>query len=209
MFDIWGFLLQTLTASGVAVLLLVIKALFKDNLPPKWHFAVWGALAVVLLIPAGWNGRYTIIHWQYVIELIKGAVKEFGFTRVLFPIPLVSSVPHTLTDWIFTVYFAGVILHLALYLISYIHLRFVLNKGKTAPDSITDRVKEISAGLKVKPCRVIEVRDLPSAFRLLLFIQEISVLKNLRLLSETAQAAEKTTPKAGAAKEPIPAGVLP
>ena len=31
MFDIWGFLLQTLTASGVAVLLLIIKALLKDS----------------------------------------------------------------------------------------------------------------------------------------------------------------------------------
>ena len=42
MVDLWGFLLQTLTASGVAVLLLLVKALFKDKLPPKWHFAVWG-----------------------------------------------------------------------------------------------------------------------------------------------------------------------
>lgn len=164
MFDIWGFLLQTLTASGVAVLLIVIKALFKDKLPPKWHFAVWGVLAVMLLIPAGWNGRYTIIHWQYFIELIKGAVREFGFTRVLFPIPIVSSMPHTLADWIFAVYFVGVILHLAIYLISYIRLRFVLNKGEAAPDSIANRVKEMSEVLKVKPCRVIEVRELPSAF---------------------------------------------
>lgn len=31
MFDIWAFLLQTLTASGVAILLLVVKAMFRDN----------------------------------------------------------------------------------------------------------------------------------------------------------------------------------
>lgn len=65
MFDIWGFLFQTLTVSGVAVLLLVIKALFKDKLPPKWHFAVWGVLGIMLLIPAGYNGRYTLFHSQY------------------------------------------------------------------------------------------------------------------------------------------------
>lgn len=39
MFDLWAFLLQTLTASGVAALLLLLKALFQDKLPPKWQFA--------------------------------------------------------------------------------------------------------------------------------------------------------------------------
>ena len=70
MFDIWGFLLQTLTVSGVAVLLLVIKVLFKDKLPPKWHFAVWGVLGIMILIPAGFNGRYTILQWQLVVTNI-------------------------------------------------------------------------------------------------------------------------------------------
>ena len=41
MFDIWSFMLQTLTVSGVAALILVIKALFKDKLSPKWQFAVF------------------------------------------------------------------------------------------------------------------------------------------------------------------------
>ena len=35
MFDIWGFLLQTLTVSGVAVLLLIIKTLLKYI--EKWY----------------------------------------------------------------------------------------------------------------------------------------------------------------------------
>ena len=51
MFDLWGFLLQTLTASGVAALLLILKALLRDQLPPKWHFAVWGVLGIALLLP--------------------------------------------------------------------------------------------------------------------------------------------------------------
>ena len=46
MFDLWAFLLQTLTASGVAALLLLLKALFQDKLPPKWQFAVWSVLAL-------------------------------------------------------------------------------------------------------------------------------------------------------------------
>ena len=129
MVDIWGFLLQTLTASGVAALLLVIKALFKDKLPPKWHFLVWGVLGLLMLIPAGWNGRYTVIHGQYVVELIKTVVRDFRFTRVLFPVPMVVSAPHSLWDWLFIVYFAGVILHLVNYLRAYIRLRLVLRQG--------------------------------------------------------------------------------
>ena len=53
MTDFWSFLLQTLTASGVAVLLLCVKALFRDKLSPRWQFASWGILALVLLLPAG------------------------------------------------------------------------------------------------------------------------------------------------------------
>ena len=59
MADIWSFLLQTLTASGVAALLLLVKAMFRDKLPPRWQFAVWGILGVVVLLPAGLFGRYT------------------------------------------------------------------------------------------------------------------------------------------------------
>ena len=38
--NIWSFLLQTLTASGVAVLLLAVKTLFRDKLPPRWQFEI-------------------------------------------------------------------------------------------------------------------------------------------------------------------------
>lgn len=93
MLDIWGFLLQTLMVSGVAVLLLVIKALFKDKLPPKWHFAVWGVLGFMILIPAGFNGRYTLFRWQLVVELIKVWFGDYSATRVLFPIPILTSIP--------------------------------------------------------------------------------------------------------------------
>ena len=60
--NIWSFLLQTLTASGVAVLLLAVKTLFRDKLPPRWQFAIWGILGVILLIPAGMVGRYVMFN---------------------------------------------------------------------------------------------------------------------------------------------------
>ena len=80
MFDLWAFLLQTLTASGVAALLLLLKALFQDKLPPKWQFAVWSVLALMLLLPAGYHGRYVLVHWQVPIEMLKAWCGDFGFS---------------------------------------------------------------------------------------------------------------------------------
>lgn len=164
MFDLWGFLLQTLTASGVAVLLLAIKALFKDKLPPKWHFTVWGVLGVMLLIPAGLNGRYALLHWQVVVELIKGAFGEYSFSQVLFPVPVVTAIPKTITEWIFAIYVIGVIANALRYGVSYIRLRSVLSKGDVATDETVSQVERIAAQLKIKPCRIISVQGLPSAF---------------------------------------------
>ena len=109
MFDLWAFLLQTLTASGVAALLLLLKALFQDKLPPKWQFAVWSVLALMLLLPAGYHGRYVLVHWQVPIEMLKAWCGDFGFTQVYFPLPFVKAIPTTVSGWLFVLYTAGVI----------------------------------------------------------------------------------------------------
>lgn len=164
MFDIWGFLLQTLTASGVAVLLLVIKALFKDKLPPKWHFAIWGVLGIMILIPAGFNGRYTLFRWQLVVEVIKSWVGDYSFTQILFPVPILTAIPKTIVQWIFAVYILGVIVHGIKYPASYIRLRLVLRNGVAANDELIARIRQIADAQKVKVGRVIAVQGLPSAF---------------------------------------------
>lgn len=164
MLDIWAFLLQTLTASGVAVLLIVIKALFKDKLTPSWHFAVWGVLGIMILIPAGLNGRYTLFHWQVVVEVIKTWVGDYSFTRVIFPVPILTDIPKTLLQWVFALYFLGVIIHIIIYLMSYTRLRTVLRNGKTLNDKQASRIRQIAASQKVKTGRIIAVSGLPSAF---------------------------------------------
>lgn len=164
MFDLWGFLLQTLTATGVAVLLLIIKWLFRDKLPPKWHFAVWGVLGMMILVPAGWDGRYTLINWRFPIEILKGLTGDYSFTQVQFPIPIIKEIPDSLTEWLFAIYIVGVIVCLARYMVSYIRLRNALSKGHAAPGEITEQVKVTAQQLNVKPCRVIAVGGLPSAF---------------------------------------------
>ena len=164
MFDLWGFLLQTLTASGVAVLLLLLKALFRDKLPPKWHFAVWGVLGVMLLVPAGWNGRYTLVHWQLVIESLKIGVGDYSISRVLFPIPVITAFPDSAAEWLFAGYAFGVAVQLLRYFVSYLRLRRVLAKGRPVSGELHGRICAAAAALGVKPCRVTEVQGLPSAF---------------------------------------------
>ncbi len=164
MFDIWGFLLQTLTVSGVAVLLLIIKVLLKDKLPPKWHFSVWSILGIMILFPAGILGRYSLFNWQTVIEFIKIIIKDYSFSRVLFPVPIIKTFPHTFAEWVFFIYVAGVIISILVYLISYIKLRLVLRKGNSPNEETVEFIKGIAEKHNIKPCKIVEVAGLPSAF---------------------------------------------
>lgn len=163
MFDIWGFLLQTLTASGVALLLLVIKALFRDKLSPKWQFAVWSALGIMLMLPAGMNGRYPLFHWQVVVELIKSWCGDFSFTCVLFPVPFIKNAPKKVADWIFVIYVAGVIISIMKYVIAYIRLRMALRLSAPPCSEMMARVTELATAQSMKRCHAVVVSGVPSA----------------------------------------------
>ena len=164
MFDIWSFLLQTLTVSGVATLILVIKALFKDKLSPKWQFAVWSVLGIIMLLPAGMFGRYTLFRWQLIVELVKSWFGVYSFTKVLFPIPIIQSIPQTIAEWIFAVYVLGILVFVIKYLISYFKLRRVLKLGDVPSEEKLARIGELASAQGVKVGKVIEVSGLPSAF---------------------------------------------
>lgn len=164
MTDIWSFLLQTFTASGVAALLLIIKALFRDKLSPRWQFAVWGILGIMLLVPAGFRGRYVLLNWPLLVETLKSILTgRFGtLTRVAAPLPLPAiSPPRTLWDWLYLVYAGGVILLLTRYAIAYVRLRRLLKRGRSAKAEGLNAVAE-KYGLPL--CPAVEVEGLSSAF---------------------------------------------
>lgn len=163
MTDLWGFLLQTMTASGVAVLLLILKSMFRDKLPPRWQFGIWGVLAVSILWPAGLGGRYALVNWGFVLELVKGMAGDYSFTRVALPFPVFSA-PETVYDWIFVIYTAGVAVRLACYAGSYFRLRLVLRRGQKASEDVYVRVRAIGEEYGLGVCDVIIVPGLPSAF---------------------------------------------
>ena len=162
--DIWSFLLQTLTASGAAVLLLAVKAMFRDKLSPRWQFGVWGVLAVILLLPAGRGGRYVLLNWPMLVEALKSNLTgDFGtLTHVTAPIPLPPlSAPKTAAGWLYLIYAVGVVVLLARYLLSYLLLRLALKKGRPVR---SERVKEVGARYGLPVCPAVEVDGLPTAF---------------------------------------------
>ena len=164
MYDIWGFLLQTLNVTGIAVLILTVKALFRDKLPPKWQFAVWSVLGFMMLIPAGIFGRYSLFRWQTAVEIVKSQFGDYSFTNVLHPLPIIEELPQTFADWLFAVYFLGVIAFMIRYAVSYLSLRLVLRRGTEPCAEKMSQIKSIAEARGIKLCRVIEVEGLPSAF---------------------------------------------
>ena len=84
--DLWGFLLQTLTVSGAAVLVLVVKTLLCRQLSPRWQAGIWGLVGIVALLPAGWGGRYVLVNWPAAVETLKAVLAgDYGPLGVIAP----------------------------------------------------------------------------------------------------------------------------
>lgn len=164
MTDLWSVLLQTLTASGAAALLLAVKALFRDKLSPRWQFGIWGLLALVLLLPAGAGGRYVLFPWPLWVEAAKTALTgDYALTRVLAPVPLPRDLgaPESLWEVLYLLYLAGVVLLLGWYILTYLRLRLALRRGRPAGE---EQVRRVAAAYGLAPCRAVAVPGLPTAF---------------------------------------------
>ena len=73
--NIWEFLLQTLTVSLVAAVLLIVKYLLADKLSPRWQYGVWGLLALRALIPAGMT-RQVLLPLPAWVDMWKTAAER-------------------------------------------------------------------------------------------------------------------------------------
>lgn len=164
--DLWAFLLQTLTASGAAVLLLVIKAMFRDKLSPRWQFAVWGILGIVLLLPAGIAGRYCLVNWPLLVETAKTLLTgAYTLTEVWLPFPVLpETLPHTWDEWLFVFYELGVLVLACRYVISYVRLRAVLRKGTLVQGPAEERVRNAASQYGLPVCRTVLAEGAATAF---------------------------------------------
>ena len=173
MSNIWGFLLQTLSVTFVACVLRIVKVTFEEHLSPRWQYGVWSVLALRALLPMP-VGRDGIVPISIGLEVLKERAEKWlgeatAFTDIYHPItmnhvlPVLKGKPVTVTDWLFVVYTAGVVVFALWYFLRYVRLRLLLNRGE-APDFHTEaqliRVRK-RYGLPKCPAVMVEGIDSP------------------------------------------------
>lgn len=172
MFNIWGLLLFTINTSLVALLILILKHLFKDLLSARWQYGVWSMLILRMLVPSV-PSRYVFLPVGKYVEMLK-AFAERGlssaYTDIYSMIGTTLKLPESLapvsvTDWLFIAYCLGVLMSFAWYMISYQKLRSALKGASAVPEEIREEIKLFAGlyGLKV-PRRIVFVRGISSAF---------------------------------------------
>lgn len=170
--NIWELLLQTLTVSLAAAVLLIVKYLLADKLSPRWQYGVWGLLALRALIPAG-TARQVLLPLPVWVDMWKTAAERGLGSAYASPwssldagsvLPLPSGAPRSLTDWLFLVYVLGVLGWLLWKAAAYARLRLVLRRGTPASAEVSARLAAVCEKYGLRSCRAVEVEGLPTAF---------------------------------------------
>ena len=170
--NIWGFLLFTLTCSVSAAFILIIKRILADKLSPRWQYGVWSVLILRLIVPVG-TERGIILPLPLWIEMLKSACETHlnsEFTHTFEPLgnawllPIVNKYPYSITDWVFVIYIAGILVFLIWHIVSYIRLRMILKNGRAALPDLTETVKGVSARYNLKMCNCVEIEGIISPF---------------------------------------------
>ena len=175
--NLWSVLAQTLALSVAALVLLAAKRLFLDKLSPRWQYGVWAILALRALLPAGLLGHTLVPGGRVVLEAARLQVElplssvltdPYGVTEVLAPVPLFPRglpAPGSITDVLFYLYAAGVLLLALWFFLSYARLRAAIRRGLSPAPEVLAQVEGVAAryGLKA-PRRVVVLPGLESAF---------------------------------------------
>ena len=171
--NIWEFLIMTLTVSLSAGLILIIKALLKDKLTPRWQYGIWSLLALRMLIPVTVSNRYILVHVPLWVETLKALCESrlnSAYAQAFVPLkspwllPIISSVPRSITDWLFVIYAIGVFVSLLMYLISYFKLRRLISAAVPLSEANSSLINDVCRKYDLKSCRGVEAEGLPSAF---------------------------------------------
>lgn len=172
MYNIWGFLLQTISVSIVAALILLLKHVFEDKLSPRWQYSVWILLAVRILVPVN-LAQYIIPHFALWLEILKGVLEkriDSNYSQIYEPItlhhvfPVITQEPKSITDWLFIIYTVGIIFCLFRYLLAYIRLRILLKSALSVSDMLEQKMLAVCEKYHLKPCKMIAVEGFSSAF---------------------------------------------
>lgn len=101
MVNIWEFLLQTISVSLVAGLILIVKNIFKDKLTPRWQYGIWILLILRIFLPVKAD-KFVLLPFGIYLEMLKNYIENFlssAYTQPLTAtdvssvVPYISSVP--------------------------------------------------------------------------------------------------------------------
>ena len=175
--NLWSFLNQTLALSVTAALLLLLKKLFEDKLSPRWQYGIWSIFTLRLLLPVGLFHRYLFPQGQVLLAWAKNAVEgrlssalsaPYEEITVSAPVPLLPDgffVPRSITDWLFSLYTAGVVISLLWLAGTYVLLRRTVSKGHKAGDAEMAQVQAVAAAHALPmPHRIMVLPQVESAF---------------------------------------------
>ncbi|MCD7920080.1 MAG: M56 family metallopeptidase [Clostridiales bacterium] len=172
MTSLWAFLLQTLSVSAAAVLLLAVKRLFADKLSPRWQYGVWCLLALRVLLPVS-TSRDTLLPLPVWVEAVKTAAEQhlssaysapYAPVSVAAPVPRLTATPRSVTDWLFVLYTVGVILSLLWYALSYVRLRRLLRFGLPLTEALSGQLECVCQRYGLRACPALRLEGLSSAF---------------------------------------------
>ncbi len=170
MHNIWDFLNLTISASMVGLFLILIKALFHDKLTAKWHYAIWIVLLIRLIVPVqntiitsplSLLGSVRFNEWMMLLQM-----KTESALQSVFSVPygaadgsgnVLQWQNYSITDWLFVVYMAGVILLSLYYIAVYTSLRIRTGRGLPADEKLSALVHDTAQRYNVNPCSNIRI----------------------------------------------------
>lgn len=173
MFNIWYLLLHSFNITVVALIILLMKRLFKDLLSARWQKGIWFVLFLRIIIPSSSHRSILVPRVGSYAEMLKFTVEEglssaytpeFSLIRPHLTLPD-SLVPVSITDYLYIAFFAGAAVFAAYYLISYIRLRHLIKNSPEVPDEVRREINLIAGKYNLyAPERIVTVKGLPSAF---------------------------------------------
>ena len=171
----WGFLLQTLYVSLVGGLLLLVKAIFRDKLTPRWQYGVWSILALRILVPVQMTWKYVLLPLPLWVETARILAEH--------------AIPAQWFTWLYGLYLAGVVFFLVRYLVAYFRLRMLLRRGEDAPPELAEQLEGVAERYDLKPCKAVTIPGLTSpmvcgVFHPVLAVPDGVVLDDYVLLHE-------------------------
>lgn len=170
--NIWEFLYQTLNVSLAAALLLLVKWLLHDKLPPRWQYGVWVILALRVLLPAA-TSRGLVPSLALWLETAKSAAEmhlasaysgAFEVIGLESSFPWIDAAPVSVTDWLFVLYAAGVLATVLRYAAQYLRLRRLLRRGEPVCAATEAAIAAVAEEHGLRKCRAVAVPGLKSAF---------------------------------------------